>query len=373
MPYALVLGGGQQGSFIALKLGEWGIDTTVWETSLQRLEELQQYPFIKAERKNFLTDERINDEIKKYDVVVEALPGKLGFTALKKLASLGKKVVSVSFMEEDYLQLHELARENDSTIIPDCGFTPGISNLLVGNGLSRAGVAEKITILVGGLPLNPTPPFYHNLTWSVEDLIEEYRRPARVKKNGIIREVRPFSDIRREIGFPVQDLVSFPTDGLRSLLKTTNVPEMEERTLRYSKHVEKVKVLDELGFFGENSIDLMGISYPTKFLTAKIIEQNFLTSSEEDIILSKIEIKSPKIIYTYEITGEYDYERGISAMRRATGTPAAVFAKFFLEKDIVQTGVVPLEYLGDREDILYKTIQELKKEGIIVKEKKKTL
>lgn len=373
MSEVLILGGGKQGGFIARKLGGWGIATTIWDISPEVVERVSLWSNVKVEKKNFFRVENLARELEKYDVIVESLPGELGFRALQHLVSLGKKVVSISFMKEDYFLLEEEARRNGATVIPDCALAPGLTNLLLANGISRLGTARRGLILIGGLPTRPVPPFYHNITWSIYDLIEEYKRPARVRRNGIIREINPLSEIRPEIGFPVSDIVSFPTDGLRSLLRTTNLPDLEERTLRYSSHVEKMKVLDELGFFDEDHILLLNASYPRRHITARMIESKFTSLSPEDIVLGRVEIRGEFMAYIYEISGEYDYERGESAMSRSSGTPAAVFVKFLLDKDITQTGILPLEFFGEREDILYRTVQELKKEGILVKEKRKSL
>ncbi len=373
MSEVLILGGGKQGSFVAKKLGEWDIPTTVWDISPEVLQRVSLWPNVNVEKRNFFRVENLARELNRFDVVVESLPGELGFKALQHLVSLGKKVVSISFMKEDYFLLEEDARRNGATVIPDCALAPGLTNLLLANGISRLGTVYRGLILIGGLPARPVPPFYHNITWSTYDLIEEYKRPARVRKDGIIREVNPLSDIKPEIGFPVSDLVSFPTDGLRSLLRTTSIPDLEERTIRYSSHVERMKVLDELGFFDEEQIALLNASYPIRYITAMVIENKFTTIPQEDIVLGRVEVRGESLAYIYEISGEYDYERGFSAMSRSSGTPAAVFVKFLLERDINQTGILPLEFFGDREDILYRTVQELKREGILIREKKKPL
>jgi len=40
----------------------------------------------------------------------------------------------------------------------------------------------------------------------------------------------------------VGDLEAFNTDGLRSLIKTMNIPNMIEKTLRYPGHIELMKI-----------------------------------------------------------------------------------------------------------------------------------
>ena len=49
----------------------------------------------------------------------------------------------------------------------------------------------------------------------------------------------------------VGTLEAFNTDGLRTLLTTSRVPNMKEKTLRYPGHVEYVMALKQSGFFSK--------------------------------------------------------------------------------------------------------------------------
>ena len=50
-------------------------------------------------------------------------------------------------------------------------------------------------------------------------------------------------------------LFGFISDGLRSLLETTNLNSVVEYTLRYRKHFEKVKLLKEDGFLDPDNVE----------------------------------------------------------------------------------------------------------------------
>ncbi len=47
----------------------------------------------------------------------------------------------------------------------------------------------------------------------------------------------------------VGDLEAFNTDGLRSLIKTMNIPNMIEKTLRYPGHIELMKIFQRSWIF----------------------------------------------------------------------------------------------------------------------------
>ena len=57
-------------------------------------------------------------------------------------------------------------------------------------------------------------------------------------------------------------LESFYSDGLRTLLHTVpDVESMDERTLRYPGHVDKIKVLRDCGMFNKEPLFIEGLGY----------------------------------------------------------------------------------------------------------------
>ncbi len=363
MGKVLVLGGGRQGSFIGKKLSKEGHEVVIWDIR----EELRG-PFeeagIKFERKNLFLLQEPEKELAPYHVIIDALPGSIGFKALEKLVALGKRVVSISFGSEDYLLLSERAEKTGALVIPDAGIAPGLTNMLAGYGFYKMGRAESLKIWIGGIPNEPLPPFYHNITWSAEDLIDEYTRPARLKEYGILKTVIPLNNIQSEMNFPVKPLSSFPTDGLRSLLYTLPIPNMEERTLRYAQHLQAMKTIYSFGFFDENlTVDFAGISIPIKSVTEKVFKERFSFFPQEDLLIGRVVIKGEKTI-SFKIYGEYDYERKITAMSRGTGTVASCLATMLMEGMIKVRGVYPPENLGKHPEIVNRVIKDLAREGI---------
>ena len=61
------------------------------------------------------------------------------------------------------------------------------------------------------------------------------------------------------IDFPgIGTLEAFNTDGLRTLAKTVGAPNMKEKTLRYPGHIDKMRLLRDCGFFGEDPVQVAG-------------------------------------------------------------------------------------------------------------------
>jgi len=317
-------------------------------------------------------DELVNI-IKKHDLVVGALPGSLGYTSAKACVDAKVSMVDISYMPENPLTLNEAAIKADITIVPDCGVAPGLSNLLAGRGASRLDQIESIHIMCGGLPITPVPPLGYTITWSVEGLIDEYMRPARIIEDGKLVKKEALSGLEI-IEFPkLGKLEAFYTDGLRTLLETIKgVKSMWEKTFRYPGHVEKIKLLRDLGFFDEEPIDVENVKIVPKKVTIKLLDRKLRKPKVKDLMAMKVEVtgikSGSKVKYVYYLLDYYDDASKTTAMARTTGYTASVVAQLIVKGVIEDKGVIPPEKLGMNERIYKQIIEELEKRNIKITE-----
>jgi lysine 6-dehydrogenase len=282
-------------------------------------------------------------------------------------------LVDVSYMSENPLALTDNAIKASVIIVPDCGLAPGISNILVGHAAAELDKVQAVHIMVGGLPEKPVPPLDYVITWSPENLIDEYMRKARIVKEGKIIEVEALSGLE-EIEFPeFGKLEAFYTDGLRTLPQTiTDAYDMWEKTLRYLGHAEKIKLLKTLGFFEEEQIDVEGVSVSPRKLTVKLFEQKLRKPEIKDIVALKVEVSGVKngmqTRYVYHLLDHYDEKRGITAMARTTAYSASIIAQLMLKKALKEKGVVPTEKIGKNNALFQLFLDELEKRGIRITE-----
>lgn len=174
------------------------------------------------------------------NVVVCCLPGALGFRAAQVACEVGVPYVDLSFMPEDsWAQLTPQA-----PMLVDCGLSPGLSNLVVGKLAAEAGTPPVYAaVYVGGVA--PTPDYgFHGYatTWSVDDLLEEYRRPARWVCNGEIVASDPMDPTEwRTHNFEgAGTMEAFRSDGLRTLLHNPPMEFLSEYTLRWPGHLNAI-------------------------------------------------------------------------------------------------------------------------------------
>ena len=234
------IGAGLVGRTMALDLSK---EHTVFlaDNDLGRLESIKyEDDSIHIKRVDVKKLDEVSNFIKNADIVLLAVPGFLGFQALKKIIINKKNVVDISFSPEDTLSLNKLAKENSVTVIVDSGVAPGIPNYILGYH-DRLISINSFEYFVGGLPKNPVPPFNYKAPFSPIDVIEEYTRPARMMINSKIITKPALSDIELKDFGELGTLESFNTDGLRSILKTMpHILNMKEKTIRYPGHAKLI-------------------------------------------------------------------------------------------------------------------------------------
>ena len=292
------------------------------------------------------------------DLVINALPGHLGFGVLKNVVESGKKVVDISFFPEDPFDLDDPARSRGLVAVVDCGVAPGLSNMILGSHC-RLMEIESFACYVGGLPKVRTWPYQYKAPFSPVDVIEEYTRPARLVEHGQT-VVRPALSDPEHLEFEgIGTLEAFNTDGLRTLLRTVRVPNMKEKTLRYPGHSEYIRVLRETGFFSTEEIDVNGTKIAPVEFTARLLFPHWQPAeNEEEYTIMKIVIEGKEdgraVTYTYDMADHFDKRTGLSSMARTTGFTCAAVASLVLDGRMPEVGILAPELIGmDRDSFDY--------------------
>jgi len=344
----LVLGAGRVGSVVAEELSR-DYDVAVADSSLGKLSRFE------SRARITLIDARdaakLADLIKGFDVVVDALPGSLGYGVLKLCTKLRRNLVDVSFMPEDPLPLSKEVEEAGIVVAVDAGFAPGLSNAFVGRMYAELGEIERAVINVGGLPKEPRPPLYHLVLFSPYDLIDEYLRPARLVRDYKVVEVDPLSIIERVRVGPFE-LEMFPTDGLRTLLHTVRAREMAEYTLRWPGHLERMRVLKELGFFKPENLDrTLAVILP------------LMQYESPDLSLMEVVVTSASgwgRLYLYD-----EAAGGHTSMARVTGFVTSATARLLIEGRLPK-GLTSPEKLGVERELFNYVVEYLRARGVKV-------
>ncbi len=313
------------------------------------------------------------EAIKGFDLVIGALPGDYGYNALRAAVESGVNMVDVSFTPEDPLELDGAAEKAGITVVPDCGVAPGLSNMLVGYAASKLDKATDAHIMVGGLPEHAVPPLGYTVTWSAEGLIDEYVRGARIVEDGRVLEVPALSGLE-EIEFPgVGRFEAFYTDGLRTLIHTIQgVGSMWEKTLRYPGHVEKIRLLRDLGFFDDEHVAVGDSQVSPRLMTARLLERSLRRPEVGDILAMTVEVagvrEGEEARFRYYLLDRFDERKNVTAMARTTAYTASIVAQKLAKGAIEEKGVVPPEKLGMDQVFFEGILAELEARGVKVEE-----
>ncbi|KAA3617699.1 MAG: saccharopine dehydrogenase [Calditrichaeota bacterium] len=356
----IVLGAGLVGAPMAIDLNnDDKFDVTVADYSNEALDNLKKKcPQLSFVQKDLSDPHNVTTLVSNYDFVVNAVPGFMGFETAKAIIKAGKNCACIAFYEEDPFQLDQLAKDNNVTMIMDCGVYPGMGSALIMNRALQLDKVDSVLTYVGGLPEIREWPSEYKAVFSPIDVIEEYIRPARYIENGF-EVVRPALSDPEYIFFPkIGTLEAFNTDGLRTLAKTIDAPNLKEKTLRYPGHIEKMAVLRELGFFSkEERLELNGNKISPLQFTSQVLFPNWkLKKGEADITVFQSTIEGEKdgrkMRYTINMHDRYCEDTDVISMARTTGYTATLALRMIAEGIYTHKGISPPEYMGKQQECI---------------------
>ena len=371
----IVLGAGLVGAPMAIDLSkDENFDVTVADYSNDALNSLKnKCPKIDTTQKDLSNPKDVTTLVSDYDLVVNAVPGYMGFETAKAIIKAGKNCACIAFYEEDPFELDALAKENNVTMVMDCGVYPGMGSVLIMDAVQKLDKVESVLTFVGGLPEIREWPSEYKAVFSPIDVIEEYIRPARYIENGF-EVVRPALSDPEYIFFPeIGTLEAFNTDGLRTLAQTIDAPNLKEKTLRYPGHIEKMAVLRELGFFSkENNLEINGQKTSPLEMTAQVLFPNWkLKKGEVDITIFQSIIEGTKdgkkIRQTIDMHDRYCAETDVISMARTTGYTATNTIRLIANGLYSHKGISPPEYIGKDPKCVEFLMNGLKERGVVWK------
>ena len=364
-----VLGAGMVGRAIAMDLTN-NFDVTSFDISETNLAVLNERSKVKTYKTDLKQYSDYPVLLEGFDMVVNAVPGFMGYKTLEAIIHARKNVVDISFFSEDALALNALAIKLGVTAIVDCGVAPGMSNLILGY-YNELMTIDSFECMVGGLPKQRIKPFEYKAPFSPIDVIEEYTRPARYVENGHIVTKPALSDAEL-IDFEFAGtLESFNTDGLRSILFTMgHIPNMKEKTLRYPGHIDLIKALQKAGFFDEAEIEIKGNKLrPIDFTSALLFDKWKLQPTEVEFTLMKIIIKGKmndkETVVEYFLYDEYDAASQTASMSRTTGYTCTAAVNLIVNKLFTEKGVFPPELVGRQKNCFDFIINYLAERNVV--------
>jgi len=244
--------------------------------------------------------------------------------------------------------------------------------MCVGDASRRLDQMESVEIFVGGLPEKPELPLNYRIVFSLEDVVNEYTRPAQVVEKGKRKKVEALSG-RGLTSFPgVGKLEYFLTDGLGSLPRSyPKAREMHEFTLRYPGHVDTMQTLRVLGFFEHKPVKIGGAEVKPRQLTIELLRGAMSRGLPEDFLALRVDVKGlsrgKKTHLRYQVLDHYNRRSGVSAMARTTAYPCTSVALLMGRGEIKETGIVTPERIAQDSRLFQSVLGRLAERGVRVK------
>jgi len=251
---------------------------------------------------------------------------------------------------KEQIKLDGEAKRAGVTVVPDCGMGPGLNISLAVYAMDLLDEPREVLIWDGGLPQNPRPPWGYALTFNIEGLTNEYCGDAYFLKGGSVTRVPALSGLETvEFREPIGKLEAFVTSGGLSTSPWTfegRLERLENRTLRYPGHFEKLKTFEHLGLFAPDPIEVGGVKVVPREVLHALLGPRITDPDARDICIMRVRAKGKRrgkeTSVTIDLIDRYDEATGLSAMQRLTGWHASIVAILAVRGE-VQRGVVPVE------------------------------
>ena len=367
--HIIVLGAGRVGSAIIRDLSaEESYSITAVDLDPQALARLETSN-VTTELADLSSPDSVAAAVKKADLVVGCVPGFLGYQTVEVVLGEKKPVVDISFFPEDAFGLDALAKEEGVPCLVDCGVAPGLSNLILGRLEEALDETHNFRALIGGLPVERSWPWEYKAPFSPRDVIQEYVRPARLRRDGENLTLPALSEVEL-VDFPgLGTLEAFNTDGLRSLLETSSTPEMVEKTIRYPGHAERMRVLREAGFFDDREILVPSGRVRPRDVTETLLFNAWqFEPGEPDLTVGRFAVEgvqdNRRVRHTYNLLDYYNPETETSSMARTTGYTCAAMVRLVIDGMWSEPGVAPPEVVGRRSDCFEFVVKHLDERGV---------
>ena len=248
------------------------------------------------------------------------------------------------------LKFDKKAKEQNITIVPDCGMGPGMNVTMALLAMEHFDDPLEVRIWDGGLPKYPKGPWNYSLFFNIAGLTNEYDASAFFLKDGKINEVPCFEGYEiLDFGEDIGKLEAAVTSGGLSTMPWTyegKLNILENKTLRYLGHWEWMKAYRQLGLFNEEEISYNNQKISPRDFYHFLLKPQLDTKDFNDICLMRVEAIGIKDNQRKSITinaiEEYDDQTQLMAMEKWTGWHASIMMQHITSGNI-GPGAFPVE------------------------------
>ena len=376
-----ILGAGMQGTAVAYDLAKFSdpevivmgdLDPDQSQTNADRVNALVGRKVCVAKQVNALDPESLHKFLEPVDVVVSCVPywmhprvASVAVRAKTHMLDMGGDT-NVTW---ETLKVHDLAKQEGVTVVPDTGLAPGLVNNLATYFMESFDETESVKMYCGGLPQHPKPPFNYKLVFNIEGLVTEYMHNSDIIRDGKRTQVETLTEIEPLQIDGLGQMEAFHTSGGASTAPYTfegRVQSYEYKTIRFPGHCERMRIFLDFGFWDDKPVKTRSGEAIPRELFCELMGEALRDPSDTDQILVRgvgvgtIGGKRKKL--QIDIHDKQDEKTGFSAMERMTGFSTSVNAIHVAEGHC-EAGAIRYENCVPGK----KFVEEIQKRGIKLK------
>lgn len=223
----------------------------VWKHGWERLTD-ELLPTLDISRLRRYKAERDFTQFKDVDVILSCAPYAANLEITKTALEYDIPMCDLGGNPEMVQAQKTLASQSQTPIVPECGISPGITNMLASH-MAKKG-ATKIEVRCGGLPTTKTcNELGYILVFSPEGLISEYSGQVPTIQSGELVFEEALSGVEQVGEFEAAFTSNNAPEIVQGLLEQ-GVQDYTYKTLRYPGHWTAARSWKMLGLFNDPSV-----------------------------------------------------------------------------------------------------------------------
>ncbi len=376
-----VLGAGRQGTAAAYDLARFGnpddlaladVEISRADASAARVNALIDSTVAQALHVDVSQKEALPGLLEPYDVIVSAVPYTLNQAIATAAVDAGTSMVDLggnTAIVRSELAMDEQARNSGISVIPDCGMGPGMNVSLLVHAMDLLEEPQAAMVYDGGLPESPQPPWNYALTFNIQGLTNEYTGEAPFLRGGEVVFVPALTEPEVVEIPPLGALEARVTAGGLSTAPWSfqgTLQTLENKTLRYPGHWDKIVAFRDLGLFSRNPVEVDGQAVIPRHLFHALFEPQIAVQTARDVAIIRVRARGRRggepFDVVVDMVDRYDDATKFTAMERVTGWHAALVAQMIASGEI-PPGAHPIESVSGR-----RVVEEAARRGLHVVE-----
>ncbi|MBI4981891.1 MAG: hypothetical protein HZC15_01900 [Candidatus Omnitrophica bacterium] len=284
------------------------------------------------------------------NLIIGALGGDFGEDCLKAALRYKKNLLDVSDVDPPfYLKNKHQIKKSGITVIPGCGFSPGLVNLIIGRELEKNPGIKKIEISAGSLSQKKN---YFPFLWCFEDLILGHKLSSFQLVGGKKKKFAPLAGLRKENFFGIKSESYLSASGIENLFTGRGLTDFCYRVVRPDGFNNFLRFLINQGFLDKDNFSV----------TKKILEEK----KQDNISFASINLSGLGKEVSWLIKSFSRGNETLNSMQKITSVVPVIIASF-LREDRINKGLIFMEELGKDEVLFSDLIKQARKEGIVLR------